>query len=112
VVVDHDSGRPVWAAPGRDRKTVERFLELLGSQRCERIELVSCDRAEWITRPVAQRCKDPTFRGRPDRRERARPARQPYDDRPMLHATSASATSRLLRAGTRESAQPAGTRSL
>ena len=44
------------AAPGRDRKTVEKFLDLLGAERCEQIELVSCDDAEWITRPVAERC--------------------------------------------------------
>jgi transposase len=56
VVVDHDGGRLVWAAPGRDRKTVEKFLDLLGQQRCEQIELVSCDMADWITRPIAERC--------------------------------------------------------
>ena len=56
VVVDHHTGRLVWAAYGRDRKTVEKFLDLLGQQRCEQIELVSCDDAEWITRPVAERC--------------------------------------------------------
>ncbi len=56
VVVDHDSGRLVWAAPGRDRKTVEKFLDLLGKDRCERIELVSCDMASWITGPVSERC--------------------------------------------------------
>jgi len=36
VVVDHDSGRLVWAAAGRDRKTVERFLDELGEERCNR----------------------------------------------------------------------------
>jgi transposase len=56
VVVDHDTGRLVWAAPGRDRTTVERFLELLGAERCQQIKLVSCDMAEWITRPVGERC--------------------------------------------------------
>ena len=56
VVVDHDTGRLVWAAPGRDRQTVETFLDLLGRQRCERIELVSCDMADWITRPITERC--------------------------------------------------------
>ncbi len=58
VVVDHDSGRLVWAHPGRDRKTVERFLDLLGKERCAQIKLVSCDDAEWITRPVSERCKN------------------------------------------------------
>ncbi len=56
VVVDHHTGRLVWAHAGRDRKTVEKFLDLLGTERCEQIELVSCDDAEWITRPVAERC--------------------------------------------------------
>jgi transposase len=58
VVVDHDTGRLVWAHPGRDRQTVEKFLDLLGAERCRRIELVSCDMAEWITRPIAERCPD------------------------------------------------------
>jgi transposase len=56
VVVDHHSGRLVWAAPGRDRQTVEKFLDLLGDERCARIELVSCDMASWITGPIAERC--------------------------------------------------------
>jgi transposase len=56
VVVDHDSNRLVWAAPGRDRKTVEKFLDLLGKERCEQIELVSCDMAEPIALAVGDRC--------------------------------------------------------
>jgi transposase len=56
VIVDHDTGRLVWAAPGRDRKTVEKFLDLLGKERCEQIELVSCDMAESIALAVAERC--------------------------------------------------------
>jgi transposase len=58
VVVDHDTGRLVWAHPGRDRKTTEKFLDLLGEERSKLIKLVSCDDAEWITRPVAERCPD------------------------------------------------------
>jgi transposase len=56
VVVDHDTGRLLWAAPGRDRKTVEQFLDLLGKERCEQIELVSCDMAESIAGAVGERC--------------------------------------------------------
>ncbi|MCA1679086.1 MAG: ISL3 family transposase, partial [Actinobacteria bacterium] len=58
VVVDHDTGRLVWAAPGRDRKTVEKFLDLLGAKRCEQIELVSCDMAESIASAVSERCSN------------------------------------------------------
>lgn len=56
VVVDHDTGRLVWAAAGRDRKTVERFLDELGQERCKQIELVSADMAAWVAGPIAERC--------------------------------------------------------
>jgi transposase len=56
VVVDHHTGRLVWASFGRDRKTVEKFLDLLGEERCKQIQLVSCDDADWITLPIAERC--------------------------------------------------------
>jgi len=58
VVVDHDTGRLVWAAPGRDRETVEAFFDALGQERCKEVELVSCDMASWIAGPVAERCPD------------------------------------------------------
>jgi transposase len=56
VVVDHDSGALVWAKAGRDKKTVGAFFDELGSERCERIALVSADAAQWIGDVVAQRC--------------------------------------------------------
>ena len=56
VVVDHDTGRLVWAAPGRDDVTLERFFELLGEERCAQITHVSADAADWIARVVADRC--------------------------------------------------------
>ena len=56
VVVDHDSGRLVWAAPGRDVATLNRFFDLLGDERCALITHVSADAAEWIARAVARRC--------------------------------------------------------
>jgi transposase len=60
VVVDHDSGRLVWAHAGRDRQTVERFLDLLGTDRCAQLTLISCDMASWITLPIAERCPKAT----------------------------------------------------
>jgi transposase len=56
VVVDHDSGRLVWAAPGRDKKTLERFFAELGDERRAKLELVSSDLGDWITRVVRERC--------------------------------------------------------
>jgi transposase len=56
VVVDHDTGRLVWAASGRDRKTVLRFFDELGEERCKRLELISADMAGWISGPIVERC--------------------------------------------------------
>jgi transposase len=56
VVVDHDSGRLVWAAPGREKATLARFFDALGEQRCATITHVSADGADWISAVVAARC--------------------------------------------------------
>jgi len=57
VVVDHDSGRLVWAAPGRDKRTLRGFFDLLGTKRCKNVRLVSADAAEWIAEVVRERCR-------------------------------------------------------
>ena len=56
VVVDHDTGVLLWAQPGRDQKTLERFFDRLGRERSEAITLVSADAAEWIRNVVTARC--------------------------------------------------------
>ncbi len=56
VVVDHDSGRLVWAAPGRDKATLGLFFDALGEERCAQITHVSADGADWISGVVAERC--------------------------------------------------------
>lgn len=56
VVVDHDTGRLLWAAPGRDKATLAAFFDLLGEERSAAITHVSADGADWIAAVVAQRC--------------------------------------------------------
>jgi len=56
VVVDHDSGLLVWAAPGRDKQTLGQFFDLLGEEGCQRITHVSADGADWIKTVVKARC--------------------------------------------------------
>ena len=65
VVVDHDTGRLVWADVGRDQATLDKFFVLLGPERCALITQVSADAAPWIANavnehcPEAVRCADP-----------------------------------------------------
>jgi transposase len=56
VVVDHDSGRLVWAAAGRDEATLNRFFDALGEERSKAITHVSADQALWISNVVTERC--------------------------------------------------------
>ena len=66
VVVDHDSGRLVWAAPGRDDATLDRFFDELGAERAAPLTHVSADMAPTGSpesspdrAPHAMRCADP-----------------------------------------------------
>lgn len=55
VVVDHDSGRLVWAGKNRTAETLRRFFDELGAQRAAALTHVSADGAEWIHTVVAER---------------------------------------------------------
>ncbi len=61
VVVDHDTGRLVWAAEGHDRKTLQKFFDLLGPERAAKIRLVSADAAEWIGACATDACEHATL---------------------------------------------------
>ena len=61
VVVDHDRNRLVWAAVGRDEKTLQTFFDELGEERCAAITLVSADAAQWIANVVGERCPNATL---------------------------------------------------
>ncbi len=64
-VVDHATGRLVWAGEGRNSETLGRFFDELGAARAARLTHVSCDGAAWIHTLVGQRapqaliCLDP-----------------------------------------------------
>ena len=65
VVVDHGTGRLVWAKEGRSQETLGKFFDQLGDQRAALLTHVSCDGADWIHAVVRQRapqaviCLDP-----------------------------------------------------
>jgi transposase len=65
VIVDHGTGRLVWAKEGRNQETLGKFFDELGTGRTGRLTHVSCDGADWIHALVRQRasqaviCLDP-----------------------------------------------------
>ncbi|MCP4958505.1 MAG: ISL3 family transposase, partial [Actinomycetia bacterium] len=60
VVVDHDTGRLVWAKAGHDKATLQAFFDELGSERAANIKLVSADAAEWIGETATANCENAT----------------------------------------------------
>jgi transposase len=61
AVVDHDTGRLVWAAPGRDQATLRKFFDALGQERCALLTHVSADGAQWIHEVVDERAPQATL---------------------------------------------------
>lgn len=65
IVADHDTGRVVWVAKGRNQAALDSFFGALGEQRCADIKAISMDMAtvwrdpvaRWI--PQADVCFDP-----------------------------------------------------
>jgi transposase len=60
VVVCHETGRLIWASPGCNQATLNRFFDELGVDRCARITHASADGAAWIHRTVRARCPNVT----------------------------------------------------
>jgi transposase len=58
IVTDHLTGKVVWAAVGRKKKTVHAFFDALGDERAGRLQFVTCDGAEWIHSVVAVRAPE------------------------------------------------------
>ncbi|SNY34751.1 Helix-turn-helix domain of transposase family ISL3 [Paractinoplanes atraurantiacus] len=56
VVVDHDTGRLVWAAPGADKAALAAFFTRLGPEHRAAITHISSDTAGWIREAVTEHC--------------------------------------------------------
>lgn len=54
VVVDHDTGRLVWAAKNRTAATLSEFFDVLADQRSTELTHLSADRAAWIHHTVSK----------------------------------------------------------
>jgi transposase len=56
VVVDHDTGRLVWAGKGADQDSLTGFFTRLGPERCTQITHISSDSARWMSEVIAAHC--------------------------------------------------------
>jgi transposase len=56
VVVDHDTGRLVWAGKGADQASLTAFFTVLGPARCAQLTHISSDSAGWMSEVIATHC--------------------------------------------------------
>ena len=65
VVINHDTGKVIWAHEGHGKTIFTKFFKLLSKEQLASIQLVSGDGAKWIQEcindfcPTAKRCIDP-----------------------------------------------------
>lgn len=65
VVVNHDTGKVIWAHEGHGKTIFSKYFKLLSQEQLAKIQLVSGDGAKWIQGciddfcPEAKRCIDP-----------------------------------------------------
>ena len=56
VVVNHDTGKVVWVAPGHGKDVLTAFFSLLTEEQRSVIKIVSADGARWITSCIDEFC--------------------------------------------------------
>lgn len=56
TVVDHDTGRLVWAGKGNTTATAQSFFDALGPERCAQITHISADAANYIAKAAVRNC--------------------------------------------------------
>lgn len=60
IVVDHDTGRLLFASPGKGAATLQRFFDELGPEGCARIQLISVDGGAPFNQVARERCPGAT----------------------------------------------------
>lgn len=58
VICDLDSRRVVWVTESRDKKALDEFFNILGPERCEKIEVVAMDQHDPYRASVRDNCKN------------------------------------------------------
>ncbi len=58
IVMNHETGEPVWVGEGKSAETLDRFFDELGKDRCSSIQLVTMDMSSAFIEAVQRRCPD------------------------------------------------------
>lgn len=61
VVCDLDTRRVVWVSESRSKEALDEFFKIIGSERCEDIEVVAADQFDGYKASVTENCPNATF---------------------------------------------------
>ena len=61
IVLDHDTGKVVWAAKGKNTETLWAFFDLIGPEQCEGIEKVAIDMSAADEKAIKTRLPNATI---------------------------------------------------
>ena len=61
VVLDHDTGKVVWAAKGKNAETLCTFFDLIGPEQCAGIQLVTIDMSAAYEKAITDRLPNATI---------------------------------------------------
>ena len=56
IVMNHETGEPVWVGEGKSAETLNRFFDELGKDRCSSIQLITIDMSNAFIEAVKRRC--------------------------------------------------------
>lgn len=56
VIVDHRTHKVIWVSQSRRKEALDSFFEMIGSEACKKIEVVTCDQHRGYAESVTQYC--------------------------------------------------------
>lgn len=56
VIIDHRTHKVIWVSQSRRKEALDTFFEMIGSEGCKKIKVVTCDQHRGYAESVAQYC--------------------------------------------------------
>jgi transposase len=56
VIVDHRTHKVIWVSPSRRKEALDSFFEMIGTEACSEIKVVTCDQHRGYAESVTEHC--------------------------------------------------------
>lgn len=58
IIIDHKTHKVIWVSQSRRKEALDTFFEMIGSEACKRIKVVTCDQHKGYAESVRQYCPE------------------------------------------------------